>query len=116
MTTRKTLKEFFQSRGSSQSSISMNPSDVDSNGELNFGDDFGKEPIADEELLDLGDNSTGMLGDYVSFIMSSYDHQNGTFNGKVANFYRPGPKNSRSPNSNRGNRSHSPLGADGNKS
>jgi len=114
MTTRKTLKEFFQSRGSSQNGISINPVDTDSNGEIGFGDDIGDEAESGEPLLDLGDNATGLLGDYVSFIMSSYDHQNGTFNGSVANFYRPGPKNSRSPNSNRGNRSHSPLGADGN--
>jgi len=114
MTTRKTLKDFFQSKGSVQSSISINPEDTTGNGDLNEGDDLGKDSESGEDLLNLDDNTTGLLGDYVSFLMSSYDHSNGTFNGKVSNFYRPGPKNSKAPNSNRGNRVHSPLGADGN--
>jgi len=113
MSTRKTLKDFFQSKGSSQTSISINPVDTNGNSTIEQGDDIGKDPVSGEELLDLDDNTTGMLGDYVSFLMSSYDHTNGTFNGTVANFYRPGPKNSKAPNSNRGNRAHSPLGSDG---
>lgn len=113
MTTRKTLKEFFQSRGSSQNDISLTINDSDNNGEINQGDDLGKEPLSGEDLLGLNDNTTGMLGDYVNFIMSSYNHRNGTFNGNVANFYRPGPHNSRAPSSDRGNFVHDPKGADG---
>jgi len=114
MSTRKTLKDFFQSKGSVQNSISINPSDTNQNSSIEQGDDLGKDFESGEPLLDLDDNTTGLLGDYVSFLMSSYDHSNGTFNGTVSNFYRPGPKNSKAPNSNRGNRSHSPLGSDGN--
>ena len=115
MTTRKTLKDFFQSRQSIQSSISLNPTDINNNGDLEQGvDDLGADFESGEQLLDLDEKTTGLLGDYVSFIMSSYDHKNGTYNGKISNFYRPGPKNSRSPSSDRGNRSHDPVGPDGN--
>jgi hypothetical protein len=113
MSTRKTLKDFFQSKGSVQNSISINPDDLNNNGSIESGDDLGKDYESGEDLLDLENNATGLLGDYVSFLMSSYDHTNGTFNSKVSNFYRPGPKNSKAPNANRGNRAHSPLGSDG---
>ena len=113
MSTRKTLKDFFRSQGSVQNSISINPTDSNGNSEIDEGDDIGPDVESGQQLLDLDDTTTGMLGDYVNFLMSSYDHQNGTFNGTVANFYRPGPRNTRAPNSNRGNRTHSPLGADG---
>lgn len=113
MTTRKTLKEFFQSRGSVQNSISINPEDTNQNESINEGDDIGSDFESGEKLLDLDEKTTGLLGDYVSFLMSSYDHKTGTFNGKISNFYRPGPKNSRSPSNDRGNRVHDPAGPDG---
>ena len=113
MSTRKTLKEFFQSKGSVQSEISFPHEDSNANGKIEQGDDIGVDPESGEKLLDVEDSTTGLIGDYVNFLMSSYDHKTGTFNSKISNFYRPGPKNTRSPSNDRGNLVHNPSGPDG---
>lgn len=112
--TRKTLKDFFRSQGSSQNGISINPADSNQSGKINYGDDLGKDPESGKELLDLDNFDTGIIGDYVNFIMASYNHETGAFSPTPANFYRPGPKNTKSPSTARGNRVHDQGGADGN--
>lgn len=59
MTTRKTLRDFFQSkRGTSQDKITYKISN----------DDLSKDVISDESLLDFSNESGGLLGDYLNHL------------------------------------------------
>ena len=68
MTTRQTLKDFLNNFvGAQQDSISYNLKTED--GIIKQGDDLGLEPELGKPLLDLGDTSAGILGDYLSYII-----------------------------------------------
>ena len=55
MTTRKTLKDYLTANGVQQDRISYN---IDSGGDLiQEGDDLGKEPSLDKDLLNLNNES-----------------------------------------------------------
>ena len=67
MTTRKTLKDYLTANGVQQDRISYN---IDSGGDLiQEGDDLGKEPSLDKDLLNLNNESAGLLGSYLSYII-----------------------------------------------
>jgi len=58
---RETLKDFLISKGSTQDSISIT--------QKNAPDGLGVEPGTNEELLDLLDDTKGLLGDYLKFLV-----------------------------------------------
>ncbi|MAG25542.1 hypothetical protein CMI47_08190 [Candidatus Pacearchaeota archaeon] len=66
---RKTLKDFLSQNGSTESSIAYVIADNDGNGSVNTGDDLGADPGTQKELLDLADDTNGLLGDYLRFIV-----------------------------------------------
>lgn len=66
---RKTLKDFLSQQGSAETSISYTISDNDGNGSVGIGDDLGADPGTQKELLDLVDETNGLLGDYLRFIV-----------------------------------------------
>ena len=66
--TRKTLKDFLNSIGEGGvNRIVYRHDDLD--GVLNRGDDLGIEPNLNRELLDLDVEGSGLLGDYLSYIV-----------------------------------------------
>ena len=68
MTSRQTLKDFLRNfMGTQQDSISYNLKTED--GIIEQGDDLGLEPELDKPLLDLDDQTAGILGDYLSYII-----------------------------------------------
>ena len=68
MTTRQTLKDFLRNFvGTQQDKISYNLKTEE--GIIKTGDDLGLEPGLGKPLLDLGDSSAGILGDYLSYIV-----------------------------------------------
>ena len=68
---RETLRDFLSSIGSGKSSISYNVRDDSGDGSVGSGDDLGVDPSTGKELLKLGDQSKGLLGDYLSFIQKN---------------------------------------------
>ena len=66
---REKLKDFLSQMGSTESSISYVVNDLDGNGIIGAGDDLGVDPGTGEPLLDLQTDSTGLLGDYLKFIV-----------------------------------------------
>ena len=66
---RETLKDFLSKIESTESSISYIVDDLDGNGFIAQGDDLGVDPGTNKHLLDLQTDSTGLLGDYLSFIV-----------------------------------------------
>ena len=74
MTTRKTLKDFLTNQlGVTQDSISYN---IDSGGDaIDIGDDLGVEPGLNKPFLDLDNESVGLLGDYLSYIVDQSSNE-----------------------------------------
>jgi hypothetical protein len=74
MTTRKTLKDFLTNQlGVTQDSISYN---IDSGGDpIQEGDDLGVDPGLNKPFLGLDDESAGLLGDYLSFIVDQSSNE-----------------------------------------
>jgi len=73
MATRQKLKEFLSSidglaSGKNMISISTDPTDMGPADRFNEGDDLGIEPGTNQELLGMEDPSTGLLGDFVSYL------------------------------------------------
>ena len=66
---RETLKDFLSKIESTESSISYIVDDLDGNGFIAQGDDLGVDPGTNKHLLDLQTDSTGLLGDYLNFIV-----------------------------------------------
>lgn len=65
--TRETLKDFLNSKGSTQDRITYTLKSSP--------DGLGKDPGTEEELLDLANDVKGLLGDYVSFIVNDSSNE-----------------------------------------
>ena len=65
--TRETLKDFLTQKGSTQNSISITLTDAPSG--------FAKEPGTGEELLALLDDTRGLLGEYLKFIVDNSSNE-----------------------------------------
>ena len=65
--TRETLKDFLTQQGTTQDSISITRSNAPSG--------LGKDPGTDKELLDLLDDTTGLLGDYLKFLVDNSSNE-----------------------------------------
>ena len=61
--TRETLKDFLSSKGSTSDRISITRKDAP--------DGIGVEPNTGEELLDLINDTKGLLGDYLKFLVDN---------------------------------------------
>jgi len=70
---RQTLKDFLASIGATESRISYVLDDLDGDGMMSEGDDLGSDPAVpnadDARLLDLQNIQTGLLGDYLRFVV-----------------------------------------------
>ena len=65
--TRETLKDFLNKKGSTEDSISIVRGDKPSG--------LGVEPGTEEELLDLLNDATGLLGDYLKHIVDDSSNE-----------------------------------------